>query len=70
MGMFESYHPAVLYGPLNAPCGKKPDDKYSMEDILKLTKNICRVNHGDDRGYKIAAIRKETRGLLDTIEIN
>ena len=58
------------YGLLNALCNKKLDDKYSVEDVLKLTKNIYRVNTGEDQGYKISAIQKKIQELLDALEID
>ena len=52
------------------PKNTKLDEKYSAEDVLKLTKNIYRVNTGDGQDYKVSAIQKKTQALLDTIGVN
>lgn len=58
------------YGLLNALRSKKLDNKYSAEDIIKLTKNIYRVNIGNGQGYKISAIQKKTQEVLSTLGVN
>lgn len=65
-------HVSLLYyyGLLNALRNTKLDEKYSAEDVLKLTKNIYRVDTGDGQEYKISAIQKKTQALLDTIGVN
>ena len=57
------------YGLLNALRNTKLDEKYSTEDILKLTKNIYLVDTGDGGGYVISAIQNKTRDILDTLDI-
>ncbi len=57
------------YGLLNALRKAKIGDKYSAEDVLKLTKNIYRVNTGDSEGFKISAIQKKTQSLLDVLGV-
>ena len=47
----------------------KLDKKYSAEDVLKLTKNIYRVDTGDGEGAKVSAIQKRTQVLLDTLGV-
>ena len=65
-------HVSLLYyyGLLNALRETKLDEKYSAEDILKLTKNIYRVDTGDGQDYKVSAIQKKTQTLLDAIGVN
>lgn len=58
------------YGLLNALRNKKLDDKYSAEDVLKLTKNIYKVDTGDGEGYKVSAIQKRTQELLDSLQVD
>ena len=58
------------YGLLNALRNTKQDEKYSAEDVLKLTKNIYRVDTGDGQGIKVSAIQKKTRELLDSLGVN
>lgn len=65
-------HVSLLYyyGLLNALRSTKLDDKYSAEDVLKLTKNIYRVDTGDGEGFKVSAIQKKTQELLDTLGVD
>ena len=58
------------YGLLNALRNTKLDDRYSAEDILKLTKNIYRVDTGDGQGVKVSAIQKKTLEVLDTLKVD
>lgn len=58
------------YGLLNALRNKKLDDKYSAEDVLKLTKNIYKVDTGDGEGYKVSAIQKRTQELLNSLQVD
>ena len=58
------------YGLLNALRNKKLDDKYSAEDVLKMTKNIYKVDTGDGEGYKVSAIQKKTQELLDSLQVD
>lgn len=60
-------HVSLLYyyGLLNALRNTKLHEKYSAEDVLKLTKNIYRVNTGDSQESKISAIQKRTQSVPD-----
>ena len=58
------------YGLLNALRNTKQDEKYSAEDVLKLTKNIYRVDTGDGQGIRVSAIQKKTQELLDSLGVN
>ncbi len=57
-----------FYGLINAIRAKKL--KYSPEDVIKLTKNIYKVDTGDDMGYRVSAIQKKTQTLLDELGID
>lgn len=48
----------------------KLDDRYSAEDVLKLTKNIYRVDTGGKEGIRISAIQKKTQAILDTLGVD
>lgn len=65
-------HVSLLYyyGLLNALRSKKLDDKYSAADVLKLTKNIYRVDTGDGQGFKVSAIQKKTQGILTALGVD
>ena len=56
------------YGLLNALRRTKLDEKYSDEDVLKLTKNIYRVDTGDSQGFNFSAIQKKIQTVLDTLD--
>ena len=58
------------YGLLNALRSTKLDDKYTAEDVIKLTKNIYRVDTGDGQGYKVSAIQKKTQEILNVLEVD
>ena len=58
------------YGLLNALRNMKLDEKYSAEDVLKLTKNIYKVDTGDNGGSRVSAIQKKTREILETINVD
>ena len=58
------------YGLLNALRNTKMDDKYSAQDVLKLTKNIYLVNTGSADGNQVSAIQKKTREVLDAINVD
>ncbi|MBE6009470.1 MAG: hypothetical protein E7236_02245 [Lachnospiraceae bacterium] len=58
------------YGLLNALRDTKLDGKFTAEDVLKLTKNIYRVDIGDGEGYKVSAIQKKTRKLLEGLGVD
>ena len=58
------------YGLVNALRNSELDETYSAEDVLKLTKNIYRVNTGDDGGIRVSAIQKKTLELLETIKVD
>lgn len=65
-------HVSLLYyyGLLNALRNTKLYEKYTAEDVLKLTKNIYRVDTGDGQEPKISAIQKKTKQLLDSLGVN
>lgn len=58
------------YGLLNALRNAELDGKYSAEDILKLTKNVYRIDTGDGQGFKVSAIQKKTRGILNSLNVD
>ena len=58
------------YGLLNALRNAGFTDKYSAEDVLKLTKNIYRVDSGDKQEIKVSAIQKKTKNVLDTLGVD
>lgn len=58
------------YGLINALRNIKLDEKYTAEDILKLTKNIYMVDNGDGQGFKVSAIQKKTQDILDNFGVN
>lgn len=58
------------YGLLNALRNMKLDEKYSAEDVLKLTKNIYKVDTGDNGRSRVSAIQQRTRELLETINVD
>jgi len=58
------------YGLLNALRESKLDEKYSAEDVIKLTKNIYRVDTGDAQGIKISAIQKKTQDVLNALQVD
>ena len=66
------YHISLLYyyGLLNALLINKLNEKYSAEDVLKLTKNIYKVDTGDGERYKVSAIQKKTQEILDSLHID
>ena len=65
-------HVSLLYyyGLINALRDILLDDKYSAEDVLKLTKNIYRVDTGDGQGVRVSAIQKKTQELLDALGVD
>ena len=48
----------------------KLDEKNSAEDVMKLTKNIYKVDTGDNGGIRVSAIQKKARELLETINVD
>ena len=58
------------YGLLNALRNTKMDEKYSAQDVLKLTKNIYLVNTGSADGSQVSAIQKKTREILAAINVD
>lgn len=58
------------YGLLNALRSTGLDERYSAEDVLKLTKNIYRVESGAGEGFKVSAIQKKTMELLNTMNVD
>ena len=65
-------HVSLLYyyGLINALRDILLDDKYSAEDVLKLTKNIYRVDTGDGQGVRVSAIQKKTQELQDALGVD
>ncbi len=59
-----------FYGLLNALRDKGLSNKYTPEDVIKLTKNIYRVDVGDEDGYRVSAIQKKTQELLDKLGVD
>ena len=58
------------YGLLNALRNAKLDEKYSAQDVLKLTKNIYLVNTGSADGRQVSAIQKKTKEILEAINVD
>ena len=58
------------YGLLNALRNAGLTDKFSAKDVLKLTKNIYCVDTGDKQGFKVSAIQKKTKNVLDTLGVD
>ena len=58
------------YGLINALRNSKLDEKYTAEDILKLTKNIYKVDNGNGQGFKVSAIQKKTQSILDELGVD
>lgn len=58
------------YGLINALRSTRFDEKYTAEDILKLTKNIYKVDNGDGQGFKVSAIQKKTQDVLDGLGVD
>lgn len=46
------------------------DDRYTAEDVIKLTKNIYKVDSGDGRGNQISSIQKKTDDILKAIKVD
>ena len=57
------------YGLLNALRNTK-DEKYSAQDVLKLTKNIYHVNTGSTARNQVSATQKKTREVLEAINVD
>lgn len=58
------------YGLINALRNTKLDEKYTAEDVLKLTKNIYRVDIGDGQGFRVSAIQKRTQEVLNALNVD
>lgn len=58
------------YGLINALRKTGLNDKYTAEDILRLTKNIYKVDNGDGRGFRVSAIQKTTQTVLDELGVD
>lgn len=58
------------YGLINALRNTKLNEKYTAEDILRLTKNIYKVNAGDGQGFHVSAIQKKTQAVLDELGVD
>ena len=65
-------HVSLLYyyGLINALRNANLSDSYSPADVIKLTKNIYKVDTGDGKGYKLSAIQKPTMKLLDDLKVS
>ncbi|MBR0158798.1 MAG: hypothetical protein IJM24_06935, partial [Clostridia bacterium] len=48
----------------------KLDDKYSPEDVLKLTKNIYKVNEQGSDTNRISHIQRKTSELLSSLGVD
>ena len=59
-----------FYGLVNALRSTKLDEKYSAEDMLKLTKNIFKVSAGNDSPAMVSAIQTKTQEALDLLGVN
>ena len=58
------------YGLINALRNTKLNEKYTAEDILRLTKNIYKVDAGDGQGFHVSAIQKKTQAVLDELGVD
>ena len=56
------------YGLLNALRNTKLDEKYSAEDMLKLTKNIYKIVLGEGQ-FTISTIQTKTQEMLDLLGV-
>ena len=57
------------YGLLNALRNTGLNDKYTPEDVLKLTKNIYQVDNGDGQGCRVSAIQRKTQEVLTMLGV-
>jgi hypothetical protein len=55
---------------LNALRDTKLDERFSAQDVLKLTKNIYLVNTGSNAGNQVSAIQKKTMEVLETLKVH
>jgi len=58
------------YGLINILRGRQIDEKYTAEDILKLTKNIYMIESADGQNFTVSAIQKKTQAVLDEIGVD
>ena len=58
------------YGLLNALRDTKLDERFSAQDVLKLTKNIYLVNTGSNAENQVSAIQKKTMEVLETLKVD
>ena len=58
------------YGLLNALRDTKLDERFSAQDVLKLTKNIYLVNTGSNAENQVSAIQKKTMEILETLKVD
>ena len=58
------------YGLINALRKCMLDEKYSAEDVIKLTKNIYKVRLGENNEYKVSAVQKKSRELLEALKVD
>ena len=59
-----------FYGLLNKLRTAKLDDKYSPEDVLKLTKNIFKVNEQESDTSRISHIQRKASELLTSLGVD
>ena len=48
----------------------KLDYKYFAEDVLKMVKNIYKVDTGSDAGFRVSAISKKTKEIIDILGVD
>ncbi len=58
------------YGLLNALRETKLDERFSAQDVLKLTKNIYLVNTGSSAENQVSAIQKKALEILQTLKVD
>jgi len=58
------------YGLLNRLREKKLNEKYSVDDVLKLTKNIFIVEYGDMGQKQVSTIQRKTEELLKKLDVD
>lgn len=59
-----------FYGLVNALKRTKQNEKYTAEEVLKLTKNIFKVQTDTGIDYRVSAIQKKTQELLDLLGVD
>jgi len=59
-----------FYGLINALRSTNLNEKYTAVDVMKLTRNIYKVDSGDGQGFRVSAIQKKTKAILDTLGVD